>query len=30
MGRCGLVSSGSGEGPVAWSCQHGNEHSDSI
>jgi len=27
---CGLDSSGSGQGPVAGSCEHGNEPSDSI
>jgi hypothetical protein len=27
--RCGLDSSGSGYGPVAGSCEHGNEHSGS-
>jgi hypothetical protein len=25
MGRCGLDTSGSGYGPVAGSCEHGNE-----
>jgi hypothetical protein len=30
MGRCGLDSSGSGHGPVAGSCEHGNEPSGSI
>jgi hypothetical protein len=25
VGRCGLDSSGSGQGPVASSCEHGNE-----
>jgi hypothetical protein len=30
MENCGLDSSGSGQGPVAGSCQHGNEHSRSI
>jgi hypothetical protein len=29
-GRCGLDSSGSGQGPVAGSCEHSNGHSDSI
>jgi hypothetical protein len=29
VGRCGLVSSGSGCGPVVGCCEHGNEHSDS-
>jgi hypothetical protein len=28
--RCGLTSSGSGWGPVAGSCEHGNEPSGSI
>jgi hypothetical protein len=28
--RCGLHSSGSGYGPVAGSCEHGNESSGSI
>jgi hypothetical protein len=26
VGRCGLDSSGSGWGPVAGFCEHGNEH----
>jgi hypothetical protein len=30
MGCYGLVSSGSGQGPVVGSCEHGNEPSDSI
>jgi hypothetical protein len=30
VGRCGLDASGSGYGPVAGSCGHGNKHSDSI
>jgi hypothetical protein len=30
VSRCGLDSSGSGEGPVAGSCEHGNEPSGSI
>jgi hypothetical protein len=30
MGRCGLYSSGSGHGPGAGSCEHGNETSGSI
>jgi hypothetical protein len=30
VGRCGLDSSGSGQGPVAGSCEHGNEPSGSI
>jgi hypothetical protein len=25
VGRCGLDASGSGQGPVASSCEHGNE-----
>jgi hypothetical protein len=29
-GRCGLDSSGSGQGPVAGCCEHGNELSGSI
>jgi hypothetical protein len=29
-GRCGLNASGSGEGSVAGSCEHGNKHSGSI
>jgi hypothetical protein len=29
MGECGLNSSGRGEGPVAGSCEHGNEPSGS-
>jgi hypothetical protein len=28
--RCGLDSSGSGQGPVAGSCEHGNEPLGSI
>jgi hypothetical protein len=28
--RCGLDSSGLGQGPVAGSCEHGNEPSDPI
>jgi len=28
--NCGLDSSGSGYGPVAYSCEHGNEPSGSI
>jgi hypothetical protein len=30
LGRCGLHSSGSGQGPVAGSCEYGNELSGSI
>jgi hypothetical protein len=30
VGRCGLDASGLGYGPVAGSCQHGNETSRSI
>jgi hypothetical protein len=30
MGRYGLDSSGSGQGPVVRSCEHSNESSDSI
>jgi hypothetical protein len=30
MGKCGVDSSGSGWGPVAGSCEHGNEPSGSI
>jgi hypothetical protein len=30
MGRRGLDSSGSGQGPVAGCCEHGNEPSGSI
>jgi hypothetical protein len=30
VGRCGLDSSGSGQVPVAGSCEHCNESSDSI
>jgi hypothetical protein len=30
MGRCGLDSSGSRQGPVAGCCEHGNEPSGSI
>jgi len=30
VGYCGLDSSGSGQGPAAGSCQHGNEPSGSI
>jgi hypothetical protein len=30
MGICGLDASGSGYGPVADSCEHGNEPSGSI
>jgi hypothetical protein len=30
VGRCRLDSSGSGQGPVAGSCEHDNEPSDSI
>jgi hypothetical protein len=30
MGSCGLDSCGSEYGPVAGSCEHGNEHSASI
>jgi hypothetical protein len=29
VGRCGLDASGSGYGPVAGSCEHCNEPSDS-
>jgi hypothetical protein len=29
-GRCGLNSSGSSQGPVAGSCEHGNEPSGFI
>jgi len=28
--RCGMNAFGSGQGPVAGSCEHGNESSDSI
>jgi hypothetical protein len=28
--RCGLDSYGSGQGPVAGSCEHGNEPLESI
>jgi hypothetical protein len=30
VGRCGLDSSGSEQGPVAGSCEHGNEPSGSV
>jgi len=30
VGRCGLDSYGSGQGPVAGSCEHGNELLGSI
>jgi len=30
MGRYGLIAPGSGEGPVADSCEHGNEPSGFI
>jgi hypothetical protein len=30
VGSCGLDSSGSGWGPMAGSCEHGNERSGSI
>jgi hypothetical protein len=30
MGRCGLESSGLGQGPVARSCEQGNETMGSI
>jgi hypothetical protein len=30
MGVCGLDSSGSGQGPVTSSCEHGNETSGSV
>jgi hypothetical protein len=30
VGRCGLDSSGSGQGPVAGSCEHGSVPSGSI
>jgi hypothetical protein len=30
VGRCGLNSFGSGEGPVVGPCEHGNEPSGSI
>jgi hypothetical protein len=30
VGICGLVSSGSGQGPMAGTCEHGNETSGSI
>jgi hypothetical protein len=30
LARCGLDSSGSGQGPVADPCEHGNEHSGYI
>jgi hypothetical protein len=30
VGRCGDALSGSGRGPVAESCEHGNESSGSI
>jgi hypothetical protein len=30
VGRCGLDSSGSGQGPVAGCCENGNEPLDSI
>jgi hypothetical protein len=30
VGRCGVDSSGSGEGPLADCCEHGNETSGSI
>jgi hypothetical protein len=30
VARCGLDSSDSGQGPVAGSCEHGNEPSGSI
>jgi hypothetical protein len=28
--ECGLDSSGSGQGPVAGCCEHGDKHSDSM
>jgi hypothetical protein len=30
VGRRGLHSSGSGYGPLPGSCEHDNEHSDSV
>jgi hypothetical protein len=30
VGRCGLESSGTGKGPMASSCEHGNELAGSI
>jgi hypothetical protein len=30
VGRCGLDSSGSGQGPVAGCCEHGNDLSSVI
>jgi hypothetical protein len=30
VGRCGLDAHGSGQGPVAGPCEHGNELSGSI
>jgi hypothetical protein len=30
VGRCGIDASVSGEGPVAWSCEHAGESSSSI
>jgi hypothetical protein len=30
VGGCGLVASGTGQGPVAGCCEHGNEISGSI
>jgi hypothetical protein len=30
MGRCGLDSSGSVQGPVAGCCEHGHKHSGYI
>jgi hypothetical protein len=30
VGKCGLEASGSGQGPAADSCEHGNEFSISI
>jgi hypothetical protein len=30
MLRCGLDASSSGQGPVAGSCEHGNERSGSV
>jgi hypothetical protein len=29
VGNCGLDASGSGQGPIAGSCEHGNESSGS-
>jgi hypothetical protein len=30
VGKCGVDSSGTGQGPIAGCCEHGNEPSDSI